>query len=94
MEILEELWKVIEDRKVNPKPDSYTNQLLDDQDLIFEKLKEELQEIEEAVKANKLGSEKDGAVWEVSDFLYHLLVLLSATGIELDDVLKELKRRR
>lgn len=93
-EIIEELWGVIQDRKVNPKKGSYTNKLLADEKLIFKKLREELDEMEESVKLNKLGSEKDGAVWEVSDFLYHLLVLLAAKGIALDEVLAELKRRR
>ncbi len=93
-EIIEELWGVIQDRKANPKKGSYTNRLLADEKLRFAKLKEELDEIEESIKSGKLGSEKDGAVWEVSDFLYHLLVLLAAEGIELDDVMKELRRRR
>jgi len=94
LKIIEELWKVIQDRKANPKKESYTNKLLADEELIFEKLREELGEIEESVRIGKLGSEKDGTVWEASDFLYHLLVLLAAKDIKLDDVLKELKRRR
>jgi phosphoribosyl-ATP pyrophosphohydrolase len=94
LDVIEELWAVIEDRKLNPKKGSYTNKLLADDKLIFKKLKEELGEIEDAVKKGKLGAEKDGAVWEASDFIYHLLVLLAAKGIELDDVLVELKRRR
>lgn len=94
LEIIEELWEVIQDRKANPKKGSYTNKLLADEKLIFKKLKEELDEIDESIKSGNLGSEKDGAVWEVSDFIYHLLVLLAAKGIELDDVMRELKRRR
>ncbi len=96
--IIEELWAVIEGRKDNPKKGSYTNKLLADEKLIFKKLKEELSEIEEAAKKGHLrggkGDGKDSLVWEASDFIYHLLVLLAAKGVELDEVLAELKRRR
>lgn len=94
-DVIQELWSVIQDRKKNPKKGSYTNTLLSDENKIFRKLREELAEIEEAVKAGRLkGSEKDSLTWEVSDLLYHLFVLLAAEGVELDDVFKELKRRR
>jgi len=95
LDIIEDLWAVIEDRKTNPKEGSYTNKLLADNEKIFEKLKEELGEIEEAVREGKLsGSGKDSLSWEASDFLYHLFVLLAANGVQMDDVLGELKRRR
>lgn len=95
IDIIEELWAVIEDRKANPQKGSYTNKLLKDEKEIFAKLKEELDEIEDAAKKGKIhGSEKDSLVWEASDFIYHLLVLLAAKGVDLDDVFKELKRRR
>ncbi len=93
--VIEELWAVIQDRKKNPKAGSYTGKLMADEALIFEKLEEELSEIEEAVREGRIsGSEKDSLVWEVSDLLYHLLVLLAAKGVPLDEVFQELKRRR
>jgi len=95
LDIIEELWQVLQDRRASPKGGSYTNALLSDEEKIFEKLREELSEIEEAVKEDRIsGSGKDSLVWETSDFLYHLLVLLVAKGVELDDVLAELRRRR
>jgi len=95
LEIIEELWAVIEDRKANPKEGSYTNKLLSNEKKLFEKLKEELLEVEDAAKRGQIhGSEKDSMVWEVSDLLYHLLVLLAAKGVSLDEVMTELKRRR
>lgn len=95
LEIIEELWAVIEDRKANPKAGSYTNKLLANEKKIFEKLKEELSEVEEAAEKGTIhGSDKDSMVWEVSDLLYHLLVLLAAKGVSLDEVMAELKRRR
>ena len=93
--VIEELWGVVQDRKANPKKGSYTNELLGSEKKIFAKLREELAEIEDAAKKGKVsGSEKDSLVWEASDLIYHLLVLLAAKGVELDDVFKELKRRR
>lgn len=93
-EILEELWKVIKDRKANPREGSYTNKLLNDEALIFKKLEEELGEVETAAKENSTGSTKDSLEWESADLIYHLMVLLAAKNAEFDDVLKELKRRR
>ena len=93
-DIIEELWAVIEDRKANPKEGSYTNNLMQDESLIFAKLEEELGEIEQSAKDGCCGGGKDSLQWEAADFIYHLLVLLSAKGVELDDVLKELKSRR
>jgi phosphoribosyl-ATP pyrophosphohydrolase len=92
--IIPELWSVIIDRRGNPRKDSYTNRLLEDESLIFKKLEEELGEIEQAAKDGCCGGGKDSLQWEAADLLYHLLVLLAAKGVELDDVLKELKRRR
>jgi len=95
LDVIEELWSVIQDRKANPKKGSYTNELLNSEKKIFEKLREELGEIEEAAKAGRVStSEKDSLAWEASDFIYHLLVLLAAKGVNIEDVLKELKRRR
>lgn len=94
LDIIKELWSVIQDRKVNPKEGSYTNKLLLDEDKIIEKLREELAEIEQSIKENKIRDGKDSLVWESSDFIYHLLVLLAAKGIDLDEVLKELRKRR
>jgi len=95
LDIIEKLWSVIQDRKANPKKGSYTNELLKNEAKIFEKLREELGEIEEAAKAGRVAdSGKDSLAWEASDFIYHLLVLLAAKGVDVDDVFKELKRRR
>lgn len=94
LDLIEELWGVIKDRKVNPKEGSYTNQLFDDPDKIIEKLEEELEEIEGSIGKGNIRDGKDSLVWEASDFIYHLLVLLASKGVELDEVLAELKSRR
>lgn len=90
-DIIKELYDVITDRKLNPKEGSYTNYLFEKGlDKILKKVGEESGEVIIAGK-NKV---KDEIVWEISDLLYHLLVLMVDSGITLNDILNELKRRR
>ena len=85
---LEELVKIIRERK-NSSPDkSYTNKLLNDKKLSTEKVKEEIKELFEAVKKNT------NKIHESADVLYHLLVYLETNGIKIEDVMDELKKRK
>ena len=85
---LEELVKIIRERK-NSSPDkSYTNKLLNDKNLSKEKVKEEIKELFEAVEKNT------NKIHESADVLYHLLVYLEANGIKIEDVMEELKKRK
>ena len=85
---LEELVKVIRERK-NSSPDkSYTNKLLNDKNLSKEKVKEEIKELFEAVEKNT------NKIHESADVLYHLLVYLEANGIKIEDVIEELKKKK
>ena len=85
---LEELVKIIRERK-NSSPDkSYTNKLLNDKNLSAEKVKEEIKELFEAVEKNT------NKIHESADVLYHLLVYLEANGIKIEDVVEELKKRK
>ena len=85
---LEELVRVIRERK-NSSPDkSYTNKLLNDKKLITEKVKEEIKELFEAVEKNT------NKIHESADVLYHLLVYLETNGIKIEDVMDELKKRK
>ncbi len=88
-EILDALWIIIEDRKKNPKPDSYTCKLLKDRKFIERKLSEELAEL---VKSSKRTG-KDSTTWETADLLYHLMVYMAGRNVEWSDVLLELKGR-
>ena len=84
---LEELVRVIRERK-NSSPDkSYTNKLLNDKKLSTEKVKEEIKELFEAVEKNT------NKIHESADVLYHLLVYLETNGIKIEDVMDELKKR-
>ena len=85
---LEELISVIRQRKGSSIKESYTKKLLSDKKLSIEKVKEEIAELIEAVEENK------NQVHEAADVLYHLMVLLEANGIKIEDVIDELKKRQ
>ena len=85
---LEDLIKTIRDRK-NSSPDkSYTKKLLNDKNLSVSKVKEEVAELIEAVEKNT------NKIHESADVLYHLLVYLEANNIKIEDVMKELEKRK
>lgn len=87
---LDRLWSVIEDRRAHPEPGSYTNQLLTaGVDRIARKIGEEAAETIVAAK-NHTPVELSK---EVSDLLYHTLVLIAAEGVSLEDVYAELASR-
>jgi len=83
---LHELYEVVQDRLINPKPGSYTAKLKSDA-LLTEKILEEAQELVEA-------EEREHVIWEAADVLYFVTVLLARKNIPFADVLHELKRRR
>ncbi len=85
---LEELIAVIRQRKVSSAEESHTKKLLNDKKLSIEKVKEEIAELIDAIEKNT------NKVHEAADVLYHLMVLLEANGIKIEDVMDELKRRQ
>ena len=91
MNILRELATTIEARKGADPDSSWTAKLLaKGPEKCAEKFGEEAVEaIIEAVKDNKAG-----LTAEAADVLYHLLVMLAARDVSLDDVLAELDRRQ
>lgn len=89
-EILQRLYKTVEGRRDNPQEGSYTNYLFDKGiDKILKKVGEESTEV---IIASK-NSAKDEIVYEVSDLLYHLIVLLVERGVKLEDIYEELEKR-
>lgn len=90
MDILDELFAVILDRKANPTPGSYTATLLAGGDEVLKKVGEEAMEVMLAGK----GQSDERVVEESADLIYHLLVLLASRDLTLDDIRKELMRRR
>jgi len=89
--ILQKVFDVINDRKLNPKAGSYTCSLFERGiDVILKKVGEESSEVIIAAKNNN----KDEVIYEACDLLYHLLVLLSEMDISLDDIYCQLNERR
>ena len=85
---LEELIAVIRQRKGLSSENSYTSKLLSNQILSIEKVKEEIAELFEAIQKNS------NKIHESADVLYHLMVLLEAHNIKIEEVLEELKKRQ
>jgi len=85
---LEELIAVIRQRKGSSAEESYTKKLLKDKKLSVEKVKEEIAELMDAIEKNS------NKVHESADVIYHLMVLLEANGIKIEDVMDELKKRQ
>jgi len=85
---LEELVNIIRDRKNSKLEKSYTSKLLNNKEMNVAKVKEEVKELIAAIQKN------NNEVHEAADVLYHLLVLLEGSGIKIEDVMKELKKRQ
>lgn len=84
------LEEIIKDRQANPHPDSYTTSLFTTgRNKIAQKVGEEATEVIVA----SLGQGRKEQIGEISDLLYHLLVLLADLDITLSDIELELERR-
>ena len=89
--ILKEDFDLIQERKENPKEGSYTNYLFTKGlDKILKKCGEEASEIIIAAK----NPENDELVYEMADFLYHMMVLMADRGLTWADITRELANRR
>ncbi len=87
---LQKLEHIIQDRKQNPSESSYTSKL-------FQKgINKVAQKVgEEAVELVIEAKDDNEALFlnEAADLMYHYLVLLTAKGYELKDVVKILEER-
>ncbi|MDE6026425.1 MAG: bifunctional phosphoribosyl-AMP cyclohydrolase/phosphoribosyl-ATP diphosphatase HisIE [Lachnospiraceae bacterium] len=91
LKVFMEEYDIIRDRKNNPKEGSYTNYLFDKGiDKILKKVGEEATEIVIAAK----NPDREEVKYEISDFLYHMMVLMVECGVSWEDVIKELADRR
>ena len=88
LENLEQLIKIIRERKTFSSDQSYTSKLLNDKNLSVSKVKEEIRELIEAVEENS------NKVHEAADVIYHLMVYLEVNNIKIEDVMEELKKRQ
>jgi len=84
------LYRLIEGRKTDPQPGSYTTYL-------FEKGKEKiLKKVGEECTEVIIGAMKEDraeTVYEIGDLAYHVMVLMAEQGITLEDVTRELEKR-
>ena len=88
--VFNDVYNTIVDRKKNPKEGSYTNYLFDKGiDKILKKVGEECTEIVIAAK----NPDPEEIKYEISDFLYHCMVLMVERGVTWDDIMKELDNR-
>jgi len=92
-QVLHQLMSVLEDRKINPPPNSYTARLYAGGDAkIGSKITEEAHELVEA--ASEMGEQgRRHMIYEASDVIYHLFVMLAHHDIKLQDVETEIGRR-
>lgn len=89
--ILKQDYEVIAERKRNPKEGSYTNYLFDKGiDKILKKVGEEATEMVIAAK----NPDAEELKYEISDFLYHMMVLMVDQGLTWEDITRELVERR
>lgn len=89
--VLAEVYAVLEQRKRDLPPGSYTAQLLTGPpDLLLKKIVEESSEVILAAR----DGDPDQLRREVCDVLYHMLVVMVREGVTLEDVAAELASRR
>jgi len=88
-DFLTQLTALIADRKINPKPGSYTNQLLMDHRKAAQKIGEEATEVVIAA----LTQSDERLIEEMADLIYHSLVLLETRDLSWHDIINELEKR-
>ena len=88
---IEELFKIIEERTKHKKKKSYTNKLLQlGPNKIAQKFGEESAEL----IIDYLKGSKKRTIEEAADVIYHLIVLLKSKKITLNEINKELEKRK
>ena len=88
LKTLENIIKLVRERKKIPVEGSYTNKLLTDKSLSKAKVLEEVDELIEAVEENS------NIIHEAADVFYHLLMYLEANDIKIEEVMQELEKRK
>ena len=87
---IKKVFKIVEDRKKNPKEGSYTSYLFSKgEKKILEKIKEESKEVIKA--AEKEGNQR--LIEEIDDLFYHVFVLMASRGLKLADLEREEAKR-
>ena len=91
--VLRQLMAVIQDRKANPPPRSYTTRLLaGGVSAISDKILEEAREVTEAARESEAAG-REHLIHETADLIYHVCVLLGHQSIRWEDIETELAAR-
>jgi len=89
--ILNDLYQTIFNRKLNPVEGSYTTYLFEKGiDKILKKVGEETSEVIIGAK----NDDSNELVYEISDLVYHVMVLMVEKGLKLEDIKTALENRR
>lgn len=87
---MDALMELIRGRKTNPQEGSYTTYLFQKGlDKILKKIGEESTEVIIAAKDN----DPKETIYEISDLVYHVMVMMIQQGISLEDIRRELASR-
>ena len=89
-QIIKELFTVLKQRKKISEKQSYTSHLIKNPEILAKKIGEEATElIIDVIKKNK-----QGAIKESADLIYHILVIWVSLGINPDEIWNELSSRK
>ncbi|WP_287586712.1 bifunctional phosphoribosyl-AMP cyclohydrolase/phosphoribosyl-ATP diphosphatase HisIE [Candidatus Borrarchaeum sp.] len=89
--VLDEVYEIIKGRISSPRQDSYVSGLATKgTNAIFGKVKEEFEEMMDAIKTDDLPH----ITHEITDLLFHVLVMLAHRGVNLKSIYQEFQRRK
>lgn len=89
-EVIHQLIANIKQRRQEPVEGSYTTYLFEEGiDKILKKVGEETSEVIIGAK----NQDKQELTWEISDLIYHTLVLMELSGVDIQDIKNELQQR-
>ena len=89
-QIIKDLLTVLTKRKKTSEKKSYTSHLIKDPELLAKKIGEESSEL----IIDFITNNKEGAIKESADLIYHILVIWVSLGINPEDIWKELSSRK
>jgi phosphoribosyl-ATP pyrophosphohydrolase/phosphoribosyl-AMP cyclohydrolase len=88
MPILEEVYLVINERKKLKPKNSYVASIIEDDERLIGKIREESEELIEAF------IEDNNLIWEAADLIFHTFLLLANMNVEWNELVEEFKKRR
>lgn len=87
---IDELFEIIQNRQINTPKESYVASLLANRDRAIQKIGEEATEVVIAAK----NESRTRQIEEITDLVFHTIVLLAALDLSPEDIYNELDKRR